>query len=75
MLKWENMSALVEDGEIRLGAATFGSATLSDEEPIPSTSSEESKPSTGAGDAGILVFVIPGILAVAGAAVVIKVRN
>jgi hypothetical protein len=32
--EWENMSALVEDGEIRLGAATFGSATLSDEDPM-----------------------------------------
>ena len=32
--EWENMSALVEDGVIRLGAATFGSATLSDEDPM-----------------------------------------
>ena len=123
--EWENMSTLVEDGEIRLGATTFGSATLSDEDPMiftlefalaegttltglyidtpetygmnvdadvvngngaygileiveeeePTPSEDESKPSTGAGDAGILVFAILGILAVAGATVVIKVRN
>jgi hypothetical protein len=32
--EWENMSALVEDGEIRLGAVTFGSATLTDADPM-----------------------------------------
>ena len=127
--EWENMSALVEDGYIRLGAVTFGSATMSDEDPMTFTLEfqlaegvklaglyidtadsygmdvdantvlgngaygvveveEEEEPSTpeskpdddesktpGAGDAGILVFAVLGILAIAGAAVVIKVRN
>jgi hypothetical protein len=126
--EWENMSAVVADGEIRLGAVTFGEATLSDADPMiftleftlaedttltgmyidtaesygmdvdanivygnggygvleieteestpeSSTPADDSSDDVDAGDAGILVFAILGILAIAGAAVVIKVRN
>ncbi len=68
--------------ETPIGTLTFGAAPSEPEEPSvePSEPEEPSEDSSDvvvppAGDAGILLFAILGVLAIAGAAVVIRVRN
>ena len=57
------------------GSSTVASTTISDDSSSSSESTDSTSQSGKPGDAGILVFAVMGILALAGAVTVIKVRR